>query len=342
VKPDLPVRAESPKARRRLLLAGASAAALSAALRAVAQSPDRVHRIGYLAPAAAPAADDRGASARMIVAAMREMGYDPRNLVLEQRYADGKLDALPRLARELLQLDVDVVVAVGSAAIRAMKAATTSVPIVMFGNFDPVAAGLVANLARPGGNVTGVLIAPDGTLAGKKLQLLKEAVPQAQTIPFLAPDDPAPVALQLDEVRKAARALRVQVPLVQVRGQDYERAFDDVVAHRPGALFLAATTFFMRDRLRIIPLAARHRLPTIYEWREQVADGGLMAYGSTLAGTTKRIAAHVDRILRGANPGEIPVDQPTEFELSINLRTASAIGLVLPPALVARADVVIR
>jgi putative ABC transport system substrate-binding protein len=272
---------------------------------------------------------------------LAELGYaQGRNLVFEPRWGEGNLDRLPALARELIQLRMDVIVAVGSAAVRACGGASSTLPIVFYGNFDPIALGLVKSLAKPGANVTGVLIAPAGTLAGKKMDLLREAV-RATRMAFLTHEDPG-LALQEKETQSAATALGITLLLTRVRGNDYEGAFAAIAASRPEALFVAATTFFMRDRRRIIDLAARHRLPAIYEWPEQVEDGGLMSYRSDLSGTTRRVAVYVDRILRGDQPGDLPVEQPAEFQLAINLRTARALGLALPPSLVARADRVIE
>jgi putative ABC transport system substrate-binding protein len=270
------------------------------------------------------------------------MGYAPgRDLVVDVRYAGGRLVRLPDLARELVRRRPDVIVAISAASARAAKAATATIPIVLYGNLDPIAAGLVKSLAKPEGNVTGVLIAPAGTLAAKKLELLKEAVPGAARIAFLAPADPG-IKLQVQETRQAAATLGITLAITEVQAGDYEGAFAALAAERPGALFVGAHTFFVRDRKRIIALVAKHRLPAIYEWPEHVEDGGLMSYGSSLAGTTRRVAVYVDRLFRGARPGDLPVEQPAEFQLVINLRTARALGLTLPPSLVARADRVIE
>jgi len=294
-----------------------------------------------LMPTTRSDASERRTAVTLVPRFLAELGYaQGRNLVLEPRWAGGNLDRLPALARELIQLRMDVIVAVGSAAVRACGGASSTLPIVFYGNFDPIALGLVKSLAKPGGNVTGVLIAPAGTLAGKKMELLKEAV-RATRMAFLTHEDPG-LALQEKETQSAATALGITLLLTRVRGNDYEGAFAAIAASRPEALFVAATTFFMRDRKRIIDLAARHRLPAIYEWPEQVEDGGLMSYGSDLSGTTRRVAVYVDRILRGDQPGDLPVEQPAEFQLAINLRTARALGLALPPSLVARADRVIE
>jgi ABC-type uncharacterized transport system substrate-binding protein len=324
---------------RRALIRAAGAAVLAVPAAAFAQG--RVHRLGILAPTTAPAPAERSVAVRSVPAFLEEIGYLPgQNLVVEQRYAAGQLEQLPAMARELIQARVDVIVTIGSAATRAARAATTTVPVVFLGNFDPIAIGLVQSLARPEANVTGVVIAPAGTLAGKKLELLKDAVPRATRIALLSHDDPG-LRAQEQETRAAAGALGIALPITRVVRDDYERAFTALAADRPDALFVGASTYFMRDRKRIIELAARHRLPAIYEWPEQVEDGGLMSYGSDLAATTRRVAQYVDRIFRGARPGDLPVEQPTELQLVINLRTARALGLSLSPALLARAARVI-
>jgi len=327
---------------RRAFLALLASGLVARSPAAHAQSPGRVYRVGMLMPTAHSEASERRTTVTRVPTFLTELGYTQgRNLVFEPRWAEGNLDRLPAMARELIQLRMDVVVAVGSAAVRACRGASSALPIVFFGNFDPVALGLVKSLAKPGANVTGVLIAPAGTLAGKKLELLKEAASRATRIAFLTHEDPG-LGLQEKETQSAAAALGITLLLTRVRGADYEGAFASIAAARPGALFVAATTFFMRDRKRIIELAARHRLPAMYEWPEQVEDGGLMSYGSDLSGTTRRVAVYVDRILRGDQPADLPIEQPTEFQLVINLRTARALGLAVPPSLVARADRVIE
>jgi putative ABC transport system substrate-binding protein len=274
---------------------------------------------------------------------LRELGYvEGQNLLIERRYAEGKLDRLPGLARELVELQVDVIVPVGGAAIRAAKTATTTIPIVMFGGVDPVAAGFVTSLARPEGNITGILILPGDTLAGKKLELLKEAVPRAARIALLAPADDPRFRPAAQEAQKAASALGIKLVVVEVRGGDYARAFVTIAAERAAALFVGATPSFARDGKRIIELAASYRLPAMYEWPEQVEDGGLMSYGSAPNVLFRRVAAYLDRIFKGTKPGDLPVEQPTTFELVINLRTAKALGLAIPPALLLRADRVIE
>jgi putative ABC transport system substrate-binding protein len=199
----------------------------------------------------------------------------------------------------------------------------------------------VTSLARPGGNVSGVLIAADGTLAAKKLELLKEAVPRATRIVFLSPEDPA-MQVQIAETRQAAAALGLELSVVTVKGTDYAGAFAAIAAERAHAVFVGAQTTFMTDRKAIIDLARRHKLSTMWEWPEQVRDGGLMAYGTSLTGVYERVARYIDRIFKGARIGELPIEQPTTFGLVLNQGTARAIGLPVPRALVLRADEVIE
>jgi putative ABC transport system substrate-binding protein len=326
---------------RRVCVAGLAAGLALARFPAAAQAAERVWRIGILRPTAPPLPTDTTWTG--IPRALREIGFvEGRNLVLEHRYASGNPEQLVPLARELAAARVDLVVAVSAAAVQAAREVSTTWPIVMFGNFDPVAVGLVANLARPGGNVTGVVIAPDGTLAGKRLELLRQMVPAANRIAYLSPPPDAASALQLAEARKAAAELGVTLVDAEVRDGDYERAFAALVAQRPAALLVAANTLFVRDRARIIALAARHRLPAIYEWREQVVDGGLMTYSTSLGWAYERIAWFVDRILKGARPGDLAVERPSKFELVINQRTAQTLGLTIPQAVLLRTDEVIQ
>jgi len=299
-----------------------------------AQVPGRVYRLGIVRPTGKAPLDVN------VPNALRELGYvEGQNLVIDRRYAEGHLERLPAFAREQVAAKSDAIVAVGASAARAAMTATSTIPIVLFGNFDPVALGLVKSLGRPGGNVTGVLIAPDGTLAGKKLELLREVVPRATRIGMLSPDDPA-MRQQVAEVQRVAVALGLTVAPVEVANGDYERAFAALAAERVQALFVAASTYFVRDRKEIIERAARFRLPAIYEWREHVEDGGLMTYATSLPALHKRIAEYIDRILEGAKPGEMPIEQPSKFDLVINLKTAKALGLALPPSLLLRAEVI--
>jgi putative ABC transport system substrate-binding protein len=301
----------------------------------------RVFRVGVLRPGAPPH-DVGDIQATGLPKALGELGYaEGRNLVFETRYARNDPSRLETLARAFADERFDVVVAVGLLAARAIKKVAPSVPVVMYGNFDPLALGLVKSLSRPGGNLTGILIAPDGTLAAKRLQLLKEAVPQATRIGLLAPADES-FALQLQETRKAARDLGVVLPVVTVGDSDYAGAFAAIARERATALVVGAHQYFVRDRQHIVDLAAAQRLPTIWEWREQVADGGLMSYSTSLYGLLQRVAAYVDRILKGASAGDLPLERPTKFDLVINLKTARMLGLTLPQSLLLRADEVIE
>lgn len=330
--------------RRQLLggVAGLLAAPHIAQAQGSAPVPDAVVRVGVLRPTARPLspADPQLA---FLPRALAERGYvEGRNLQIEWRWAAGDASRLPELALELQRARVDLIVAYSAPAARAVQQAVPAMPVVMLGNFDPVALGLVASLARPGGNLTGVLIAPDGTLAGKRLELLKAAVPQARRVAYLAPPADASVRLQSQEANRAARALGVELAAVEVAGGDYVRAFETIAAGRAQALLVAGHTSFVRDRAQIIALAAQHRLPAIYEWSEQVRDGGLMAYSTSLYALNQRMAWYVERILKGARPGAMPIEQPTTFELALNVKTARALGLALPQSLLLRADLVIQ
>jgi putative ABC transport system substrate-binding protein len=327
---------------RRAFIGTVAGGLLAAPLAAEGQQAGRVYRLGLLYPLA-PAPTEHKTSAVLVPAALRELGYvEGQNLIVERRYAEGRTDRFPELARELVRLQMDVILAISPAAIRAARDATKTIPIVLYGNFDPVAAGLVANLARPGGNITGVVIAPGGTLAGKKLELLKEVVPGATRIALLAPVDDANFSRQVQEAQKAALPLGVKLTVVEVRDRNYDRSFATIAFAHPDALFVGASAQFYIDRKQIIELAAKHRLPAIYEWPEQGEDGGLMAYGTSLIGLSLRAATYIDRIFKGAVPGDLPIEQPTKFDLVINLKTAKALGLTIPPSLLQRADQVIE
>jgi putative ABC transport system substrate-binding protein len=325
--------------RRRRALALLFLGVLAAPSGAGGQVSARVYRVGILS-VAAPAPSDRASAAARLPLALRELGYvEGQNLLLEQRSAGGQHQRLPGLARELVHLRMDVIVAIGNEAIQAARDATKTIPIVMLGG-SVVARGFVASLAQPGGNITGVAIT-ETTLADKRLELLKEAVPLAIRIAVLS------VAAdfnetQLREAEKAAASLGVTLIVVQVRDADYERAFTRMVAERAQALLVLSSPILNRDRGRIIELAARHRLPAIYQWREHAEEGGLMAYGSNSGALQRRMAAYVDRLLKGARPAELPVEQPTVYELSLNLKTARTLGLTLPQTLLLRADEVIQ
>jgi ABC-type uncharacterized transport system substrate-binding protein len=326
---------------RRTWLLG-SLGVLAAPLVGEAQQAGRVNRLGILSPAGVP--DPSVATApNLVPMALRELGYvDGRNLVVERRFAEGKIDLLPGLARELVQLQVDVIIAAGVEAVQAARDTTGTTPIVMIVGIDPVARGWAASLSRPGGNITGVTVVAETVLAGKRLELIREAVPGAARIAVLTPGGSGASGAQLREAQKAASALRVKLVVVEVQGTDYDRAFAAMAAERVDALFVLMSPILTRDRKQIIERAAKYRLPAIYEWREQVEVGGLMSYGSSIVDLSRRVAAYVDKMFKGAKPADLPVEQPTKFELVVNMKTAKALGLTIPPSVLARADEVIE
>jgi len=302
----------------------------------------KVYRLGVLTPGGRPA-PSLPVITNLLPAILRELGYvEGQNLVIERRFAEGKLDRLPGLARELVQRQVDILAAVSPAAVRAAKDTTKTIPIVMLLTYsDPVELGFVASFARPGGNITGVLLAAEPTMAAKRLELIKEAVPRTARLAVFATGE-ASSRTQVQWVEKAAPALGVKLIVVEVRDADYDRAFGTIVAERADALFVIASVILSTERERIIQLAAKHRMPAIYDWREHVEAGGLMAYGGSASEFTRRAAVYVDRILRGANPADLPVERATTFELAINLKTAKTLGLTIPSSLLLRANHVIE
>jgi putative tryptophan/tyrosine transport system substrate-binding protein len=326
--------------RRRFLLTSL-AGAFVAPVAGGAQQVGKIYRVGILSPGGVP--DPSVATTPNLVPKhLRDLGYvDGKTLLVEKRFADGKIDRFPGLARALVQLPADVIVTTGPEATQAARNATATIPIVMTIGSDPVARGWVASLSRPGGNITGVTFVAETVLAAKRLELIREAVPGATRIAVLAGSGPSST-VQVQEAQKAASALRVKLVVVEVSGTDYDPAFTTMVAERTDALFVLSSPVFTRDRKAIIDRAAKHRLPAIYEWREHVELGGLMSYGGNFFELSRRVAAYVDKILKGAKPADLPIEQPTKFELVINLKTAKAIGLTIPPSLLARADQLIE
>jgi putative tryptophan/tyrosine transport system substrate-binding protein len=308
-----------------------------------AQQPKKVPRIGYLSAFDAAGESARSEATRM---ALRESGYvEGQNIVIEYRYADGKLDRFPGLAAELVRLEVDIILVAGGARlIQAAKNATKTIPIVMSGQgADPVEAGLVESLARPGGNVTGLTnLSTD--LGGKRLELLKEAVPKLARVAVLY--DPASRASVLDvkEVLPvAARARRLTIQPWEVQGtDDFDRVFAAMGKQRPDGLYVPSDAVLRINQKRIVGFALKSRLPSIYIDSPFVDAGGLMSYGADLADSYRRVAYFVDRILKGAKPADLPVEQPTKFELVINLKTAKQIGVTIPPEVLARANKLIK
>ena len=304
------------------------------------QAVGKVYRIGILSPGGVPA-PSTPTMTNLVPAVLREHGYvEGRNLVVERRFANDKRDRLPGLARELGQVRPDVIVALSGQAAQAARDATTTIPIVMTIAADPVALGLVASLSRPGGNVTGIISDETG-LMGKRLELLKEAVPRAARIAVLG-SAPLSSSAQLREAQKAAEVLRVQVVPVEIRDTNYDRDFGTMLADRVDAIFILTGPTVARDRAQIIEQTLKHRLPAVSALRELAEVGALMSYGWSVLDESRRLAVYVDKILKGAKPADLPVEQPTKFELVINLKTAKALGLTIPPSLLLRADEVIQ
>jgi putative ABC transport system substrate-binding protein len=325
--------------RHALCLVGAVLIALCSSVEA--QQTGRVYRLGFLSPASTPE-PSIPTTATLVPKLLHDLGYiEGRNLQVQRRFAEGKLDRLPQLAKELVDLRMDVIVAVSPTAIKPAQEATKSIPIVMGFGKDPVRDGFIASLARPGGNITGVVVAPEDVLAGKRLELIKEAVPRAGSVAVLATGESSS-KLQIHETEKVASLLGIRLLIVELQNSHYDEAFTSMTAQRANALFVLASPILNAGRDRIIQLAAKHRLPAIYEWPEHAEVGGMMAYGSSLAGLSRRVAWYVERILKGTKPADLPVEQPTRFEFIINLKTAKQIGVTIPPNVLARADKVIR
>jgi putative tryptophan/tyrosine transport system substrate-binding protein len=304
-----------------------------------AQQPSKIPKIGWLG--VRPAASDPGAEE--FGRELRALGYvEGKNIVFEYRSADDKLDRLPALAEELVRLKVDVLLASTTPAAVAAKNATRTIPIVFYGGFDPVALGLVDSLARPGGNVTG-FTSIAVVLAGKRLELLKETVPKLSRVAVLwDPQNPGS-AQQWKEIQLPARELGLQLHSIEVSSADkFEAAFKEATRARSTALALLASPFFYSNQKQLADLATKNRLPAIYPRGEFVASGGLMSYGADQAESIKRVAAMVDKILKGTKPADLPVEQPMKFELIINLKTAKQIGLTIPQSVLYRADRVIK
>jgi putative tryptophan/tyrosine transport system substrate-binding protein len=302
-----------------------------------AQQPNKIPRIGYLSPR--HGVEPREDAFRQ---GLRELGYiEGQNIVIEWRYAEGKLDRLPNLAAELVASKMDVIVAQAPAAVRAVKNATGTIPIIMAHGGDPVAQRFVASLARPGGNVTG-LSNFSAELGGKRLELLREAFPKVSRVGAIwNPDAPGPV-LSFKELEIAAKALKVPLESLQVRGpNDFEGAFQ-AARERAGSLVVIQDVVTVTRLKRIVELAAMHRLRAIYMEKEWAEAGGLMSYGVNQPDLHRRAAIYVDKILKGAKPADLPVEQPTKFELVINLKTAKQIGLTIPPEVLYRADKIIK
>jgi putative ABC transport system substrate-binding protein len=306
---------------------------------AQAQQPTKIPRIGFLAGASLSAIAGRTEAFRQ---GLRELGYvEGKNIIIEYRYAEGKLDRLPALAVELVRLKVDVIVTAGPTSTRPAREATVTIPIVMTQDSDPVGSGFVSSLARPGGNVTGLAtLAPE--ISGKQLELLKEVVPRLSRVAVFGSTTPGNAQV-LKEMELAARAFGVKLQYLDVLGpKDIETAFQAAGKGRAEAVNVLTSAVLISRRTQVIDLAAKRRLPAMYPRRDYVEDGGLMTYGVSFTDLDRRAATYVDKILKGAKPADLPVEQPTKFELVINLKTAKQIGLTIPPNVLARADRVIK
>jgi putative ABC transport system substrate-binding protein len=328
---------------RRAVSRGILLALLAAPLATAAQPGGTVYRIGFLGntPITKDPASQRFYHA--FVQALREAGWvEGQNTIIERRYSDGHMERFPDLAAELARLNVDVIVTSSVPAARAAKRATTTIPIVAIGMSDPVGAGLVASLARPGGNITGsATLFPE--LAAKRLALFKETLPKSSRVAVLKNAANPGNLLIWKEVQVAGRALGVTVYAIDVPGpDDVEGGLGAMIKDRPQGLLVLDDPLFVPHRTSIVKFAAKHKLPAIYPFREYAEAGGLMAYSVNLLDLARHAATSVDKILRGAKPADLPIEQPTTFELVINLRTARALGLTIPQTVLQRADRIIQ
>jgi putative ABC transport system substrate-binding protein len=326
---------------RRTFITNVARGLVAVPLATQAQQAGKIYRIGYLS-AAAP-----DVSATVIDAfrqGLRERGWvEGRNIVIEYRWARGKLDLLPELASELVRMNVDVLVAAPTPPAMAASKATRIIPIVVIGVGDPVGLGLVSSLARPGGNVTGLSYSVGQEIYGKQLALLKEVAPKAKRVAVLWNPDVATLAPTMREVNVAARLLELKLQPLEARGPaDFESAFAAMARERAEGVLVIVDPVFSFHRVQLAELAGRSRLPAAYTNRQPVEAGGLMSYGPSFPDLWHRAAGYVDRILKGAKPGDLPFEQPTKYELVINLRTARALGLTIPQSVILWADQVIE
>ena len=309
---------------------------------AEAQEPTKIPRIGILLPSS-PGSGVSLSFLKAFRVGLRELGYvEGQKLAIEYRYADGVSKRFPNLAAELVRLKVDVIVTTAGPPTRAAKEATKTIPIVFTQVSDPVAEGLVSSLARPEGNITGLSqIGPE--LAGKRLELLKEAFPKISRVAVLRTSSSRSAVAHFEETLVAAKAMGVQLQSLDVRNSDnFEDAIRAATSERAGALIVFQSALINTHRTRIVELAVKTRLPTMFAERTHVESGGLMSYAPSFFDLHRRAATYIDKILKGAKPADLPVEQPTKFEFVINLKTAKQIGLTIPPNVLARADRVIR
>jgi putative ABC transport system substrate-binding protein len=313
---------------------------LTTAHAAEAQQAAKIPRIGYLS--AIPRSNN-ASRVESFLEGLRKLGYvEGKNLVIEWRFAEGNADRLPSLAAELVHLKVDVIVAAASPPTRAAKEATVTIPIVMAVDDDPVGSGYVASLARPGGNITGLAtLSPE--IAGKQLELLKETIPTLSRVAVLGTSTVPQYTITVKEIELAAKALGVKALFLDVRNpKDIESVFRTASKERASAVVVLGSPVLRSQQKQVVDLALKYRLPTAYQRPDYIADGGLMTYGVNINDLFHRAATYVDKILKGAKPADLPVEQPMKFELVINLKTAKQIGLTVPPNVLARANRVIR
>jgi putative tryptophan/tyrosine transport system substrate-binding protein len=326
---------------RRAFLGALTGGLLAAPRLAGAQSAGKVYRVGYLTAGSITANPHVLEAFRQ---GLRELGWvEGQNIVIEYRSAEGRFDRLPGLAAELIRLRVDVIVGTPTPAAIAAKNASGTVPIVGVSLTVPVELGLITSLARPGGNVTGVSYSVGADIFGKDLELLKQVIPRVRRVAVLSnPTGPAQ-PLTISNIKEATRSLELQLQLVEARGPgDFDGAFAAMVRERVGAVLVVTDPVYIPHRARLVRLAAKNRLPSIFTQRADVEAGGLMSYGPNFPDMYRRAATYVDKILKGARPADLPTEQPTKFELVINLKTAKALGLTIPPSLLQRADEVIQ
>ena len=323
-------------------LAAAALFLLIGSLAVQAQPAVRVHRVGFISPL--PGTPEPP-TLRAFRQGLRELGYvEGQNVILETRFAEGRQDRLPGLVAELLRLKVDVLAVGSEVGALAAKSATTTVPIVFAGVSDPLAPGIVTSLAHPGGNITGVTFGIGGVgFGGKWVELLKEAAPGVSHVAVLSNSADPQSAPLVREIGAAADKLKLKFDVLDAGNvASLERAFATIGGSRADAIIVTNTPFFAANRAKLVQFAASRRLPAMYFFKLFADAGGLMSYGGSLEETYRRAAAYVDKILKGAKPGDLPVEQPTKFELVVNLKAAKSIGLTIPPSLLLRADQVIE
>jgi len=322
--------------RRDFLIA--AGALLAAPLAADAQHAGRIYQIGFVSPTSP------GPRSVAFLQGLRELGYvEGHNVKIEMRFADGQPERLPRLVEEVIRLKVDVLVVGATIGASAAKRATTTIPIVFAGSSDPVAGGIVSNLARPGGNITGFSLAYGDGFAGKWLELLKEAAPNVSHVAALWNSSNTAAARFVKDLQVAAQVSKVRLDVHHAASPpELDEAFAVIGSSGARGLIVTPSPFAFTNRDRLIKFAAGRRLPAMYFVEDFADAGGLMSYGPSIADSYRRAAAHVDKILKGAKAGDLPVEQPTKFELRINLKTAKALGLTIPQSLLLRADEVIQ